>query len=92
MRNPFSQVFDLESGQIIELHVDAGALVHLMTLENLSNYCAGRDNYQAESNMPFADPIELVAGDTGRWFLVSEALLEGAYRPRLAMERVCSRS
>lgn len=81
-RNPYCQAFDLVSGQIVELHVDEAGLVYLMTSENLAKYCAGRGDYAAEESMPFADPIELVAGEAGRWYLVSEQLLRGAYRLR----------
>lgn len=81
-RNPFCQAFDLESGHIVELHVDENAFVHLMTPENLMRYCFGRDDYEAEGAMPFANPIELVAARTGRWFLVSDQRLLGTYRLR----------
>ncbi len=85
-RNPFCQAFDLESGHIVELHVDASGLVYLMTPENLMKYCFGRDDYEAEGAMPHADPIELVAGRAGRWFLVSEQLLIGTYRLRRGVQ------
>lgn len=69
VRNPFCQAFDLVSGQIIELHLNEGtALVYLMSSENVATYCAGRNDYQAEASMPFAEVIELVAGYAGRWF------------------------
>jgi hypothetical protein len=96
-RNPYAQGFDLLSGQIVELRVEEAGLVYLMTAKNLALYCIGRDDYDAEGSMPFADPIELVAGDAGRWFLVSEHQLRGMYRlrrgvqmteGRLAMRRV----
>ena len=78
-RNPYCQAFDLNTGQIIELRVDEGGLVYLMTCENLSKYCAGRDDYLAEGSMPFADPIELVTREAGRWFIVCEHQLQGTF-------------
>ena len=81
-RNPFCQAFDLQGGEIIELHVGDAGPVYLMTPENLMRYCFGRDDYDAEGATPFADSIELVANRSGRWFLISEQLLMGTYRLR----------
>lgn len=86
MRDPYCQPFDLRSGEIVELHVDAAGLVYLMTDENLIKYRAGREDFKAEASLPFASPIELVAGKTGRWYLVSEQALEGLYRVRRGLE------
>lgn len=85
-RNPYCQAFELRSGEIVELHLEAAGLVYLMTAENMPKYCAGRDDFIAEGNLPFATPIELVARKTGRWFLVSEQRLTGTYRLRRGLE------
>jgi hypothetical protein len=90
-RNPYCQAFDLRSGEIVELDVDAAGLVYLMTAENMPKYCAGRDDFIAEASMPFANPIELVARKAGRWFLVSEDLLQGSYRLRRGLESKAGR-
>jgi hypothetical protein len=85
-RNPFCQAFDLQDGQSVEihskiadLHVAQAGLVYLMTPANLMAYCFGRNDYETETALPFADPIALFAGHAGRWFLVSELELRGTY-------------
>jgi hypothetical protein len=85
-RNPYLQAFDLRSGEIVELTVGAAGLLYLMTPENLTKYCAGREDYKAEGAMPGVSPIELVAGRAGRWYLVSEHPLEGTYRLRRGLD------
>ena len=57
-----------------------------MTEDNIQKYRAGRKDYAAEENLPFASPIELVARKAGRWYLVSEQPLEGLYRVRRGVE------
>jgi hypothetical protein len=47
-RNPYLHAFDLRSGEIVELTVDAAVLVYLMMHENLTKYRVGRDDYAAE--------------------------------------------
>jgi hypothetical protein len=79
-------VFDLRSGEIVEIHLDEAGPVCLMSAENLMRYRLGRDDYVAEGSLPFASPIELVARNAGQWHLVSEQPLSGMYRLRRGVE------
>jgi hypothetical protein len=85
-RNPYCQAFYLQGGQIVELHVDAAGWVYLMTDENLVKYCAGLKNYSAQHGMLLDRPIKIVAANTGRWYVVSEHLLQGTYRLRMGAD------